>query len=125
MPNSQSEGVGHACCGERREAILAQMEAAVAHERELREAATSERDRALQQQALEYERRLTDLNHNLRQLIARDQTYLSKDRFDEYTRLTAILIGTHTNQITTIYTWGAAGLLFLAILEFAIRMVWK
>ena len=28
-------------------------------------------------------------------------------------------------QTTVIYTWGAAGLLFLAILEFVIRLAWR
>ena len=95
------------------------------HERELREAATHLHDRAMNTQTAELARRLDDLNHMQRLMQDDRRQFVNRDLHDahigDYLR-DREWVRTH---ITTIYTWGAAGLLALTVLEFAIRMFWK
>jgi hypothetical protein len=60
------------------------VEALIVHERELREAAAKEAQRALALQASEYERRLDGLNHEHDRTAALLSKIVGRDRFDEY-----------------------------------------
>ena len=101
------------------------LERRLLHERELREVAAIQHDRALATHTLELARRLDELNHMQQIMQDERRHYMTRDlheaHVDDYLRDREWV----RMHITTIYTWGAAGLLALTVLEFAMRMFWK
>jgi len=120
-----SYGVTDEICEERRYAISKQIEVAVGHEREMREADIRVRDEALVAQAREYERRLTDLNHNLRMMLDDRKTFLTREMFDTFIGDYGRFRDETRQHQTTVATWGAAGLVALGILQFALHILLK
>jgi hypothetical protein len=104
----------------------------IAHERELTLHGFTTRDVALRRQADEYEYRLKILNGHMEHTVRDRKELYSVDKHDDYARsmdhrLEAIWkeLSAHGKSLTIIATWGAAGLLLLGIIEFALKYIWR
>jgi hypothetical protein len=107
-------------CEERRRSMTLYFENALAHERELVKESQRVIADTLVKQATEYERRLTDLDHNLRLLLdeTRNQHVIFTNDYREFRDMV-------NETLTTIKTWGAAGVLILGVLQFLLKEFWK
>jgi len=107
------------CCEERREMDQERTRLLMVHERELRDDQFETRDVALKTQAVEYERRLGELNHNLRMMLDERKAFFTRDAHDAYVtqhQQTVDLFRTQMNDVqkdigilnTRLVTWTAA-----------------
>lgn len=112
-------------CGERRHVLRELIEQRIAHERELAQTMLESRDGELRKEAAEYARRLDELNHALKTMLDERRMFYSRDMHDIFMVEYRTFQDVTRRQLTTIYTWGAAGLLGLTILEFVIRLLWR
>jgi hypothetical protein len=95
------------------------------YERKMVEDAQRVTKDALDKQALDYERRLDSLNHNLRLILDERKAFYTRDQHDIFADGLATWQASVNQQLTTIATWGAAGMFVLLLIEFAIRLFWK
>ena len=113
--------VNDPCCRER----MASAKELIDHRFDLR-------DEALSIQAKEYERRLVDLNHNLRMMLDDRQTFTARETFDVYVAHHQTTVDTFRTQIndvqkeigilnTRLVTWTAAIGAGFAILNIALH----
>jgi hypothetical protein len=120
-----SYGVTDDICEERRQVIREEIAILIAHERELRMAEIKVRDEALVSAAREYERRLTDLNHNLRTMLEDRKTFFSRDQHDAFFIEYARFRDETMKHQTVVATWGAAAVFALGIMQLAVHFFLK
>jgi hypothetical protein len=99
--------------------------ARIDHEKELSEAANATRDDTLKAQAIEYSRRLDELNHNHAAMTGKDKTYFTKEQHDGFLMEYQLFRDATNNSLTKIQTWGAAGLVLLGVMEFLFKTFLK
>ena len=136
MPNHTDAPVTICACRER-----------MATAKELVEAQFALRDDALVKQAREYERRLEDLNHNLRMMLDDRKMFYTRDQHDTYAQATqravdelkgktlddlkdinsriSTLSAEVGNLNTRVVTWLAAGVLGMGALTTLLHIFWR
>ncbi len=119
MPNSQNDQPVDGLTVDLREYI----ERCINHERELRIESFLARDENLRRQAIEYSRRLDELNGHLKRTTDDRGIFFTKEAHEAFAQEFRRFRDETREHETTVRTWGSAGLIGVALLQFAIQFV--
>lgn len=98
-------------------ALREYVEQQIEHERQLRVASFVARDESLRLQAVEYSRRLDELNGHLKQTADDRARYFTKEAHEQFANEYRHFRDEVKSFQTTVATWGAAGIFALGLLQ--------